>query len=58
MDGDVVGAGQELIELHQLHPDFFRGIPSDVGIVGDDLHLEPQGPIGHDDPDPAQAYDA
>ena len=41
VQGDVVGLGVKFFAAHQRDAEIRRGFGVDIGIVGDDLHLEP-----------------
>jgi len=59
VNGDIIGAGEEFIQADPLDAHLVDHLGADVRIVGNDLHLESQGTIGHNptdasDPDDAQ----
>ena len=55
---DEVGAAQQLIQLDLFHAEVERAFGGEVGIVGDHLHLQPDGAVGDDRADIAAADDA
>ena len=58
VDRDEVGARQELVELDRLHAQALGGLACQVGVVGDHVHAEADGPPRDLGPDPAEAEDA
>ena len=58
VDGDEVGAREQLVERHQLDAQARRGLRRDEGIEGDHLHAQPEGALGDDGADVAEADDA
>ena len=58
VDGDEVSLAHQLIQAGQPHAELGRPGRGHVGVVGDDAHAEGAEPLGHQDPDPAQAEDA
>ena len=45
---DEVAAGEQLVELDLLDADILGALGGEEGIVGDDLHLEPERAVGDD----------
>jgi hypothetical protein len=58
VDRHEIGAREDLVELDALHAQSLGGFTRQVGIVGDDLHPEPECPARHLGADPTQADDA
>ncbi len=58
MQGDEIGLGQQRIEIGLFDAQFDRTFGGEEGIVGDDLHLQPQRAIGNDRADIARADQA
>jgi hypothetical protein len=58
VQGDHVGAGEQLVQGEQLHLHLARGGRVEERIEGRDLHLEPAGPVGHLLTDASEADDA
>ena len=58
VDGDEVGARVELVERDQLDAQARGDLVGDEGVVGDHLHAQPEGPLGDDGADVAEADDA
>ena len=58
VEGDDVGAGQELVELDLLDVEVARTGLGEVGVVGDDPHLQPLRAVGDDRADIAAADQA
>jgi hypothetical protein len=57
VDGDEVGALQQLVEGDQRDAHFLGRLGGEEGVVGDDAHLEALGAVGHDGAHPADADD-
>ena len=58
VQGDDVGARQQLVERHLLHVEVAGALVGEIGIEGDDPHLQAVGTLGHDRADIAAADDA
>ncbi len=58
MQGDEVGAGQQLIELDLFDAELLGALGRQEGIVGHDLHLQAKRPVGDDAADVAGADQA
>ena len=58
MQGDEVGAGQQLVQLDLLDAHLHRALGRQEGIVGDHLHLQAEGAVGDDRADVAGADQA
>ena len=55
MDGDEVGLGHQLLQVHQLHAHVTGPVSGDEGVVGHEAHAEGEGPLCHKGADPAEA---
>ena len=58
MQGDEIGAAQEIVQLHLLDADIKRTLGRQEGVEGDDAHLEAERAVGDDGADVAAADDA
>ncbi len=56
--GDDVGVAQDLFQFHELDTQILAALLGDVGVVGDDVHLEGLGASRHPAADLAQPDDA
>ena len=57
VQGDQVGASQELVEFDLLHPNLDGALGRQERVVADHLHPQAVGPVGHDRADVAAADD-
>ena len=55
VQGDEIGAAQQVVELHLLHAQLHGALGRQEGIEGDHLHLQADGAVGDDGADVAAA---
>ena len=58
VQGDEVGALEQLVEIDLLDAELQGALVGEIGVVGDDAHLQPDGALGDDRADIAAADDA
>ncbi len=58
MNGNVVSPSVEFIDANRFDPHLFNGLLTDVGVIGDHIHLEPLGTVHHHPADATHSDDA
>ena len=58
VQGDEVGAGEKIVQLHLLHPELHGALGGQERVIGDHLHPQAIGAVGDDGADIAAADQA